>query len=710
MRSILRSALITTLLFSTTAATATEGMWMPGQVPALASELKAAGLKLPPEELGDMHRAPMSAIVWLGSCSASFVSPKGLVVTNHHCVLQSLQANSSAGQDYITNGLLALNSADELPAAPGTRVYVIDDIRDVTDDILAGTSSLKGAERTTKVEQNQKNLLANCEATKGFRCTVSPIYEGARYILQQMLEIRDVRLVHAPPAAIGKYGGEEDNWMWPRHTGDYSFYRAYVAPNGTPAAYSPDNVPYQPRAWLKLAENDLKDGDYVMIAGFPGTTERLRNATEAKAWYEHIYPLQQRLLSDYAALIERETQSDADRIAYASLKAGADNYKKKILGQINMAEKAGLVATKQADDERLAKWAAQSKNRQHQRALATYNELANQRLDRMEANLVNSMLDRAQLLSAARTLYRWAKEREHPDAERAPGYQDRDRQSIVDRLTLVSRQYVPRIDRTILEFALTEVEQLPEAKRNQPLVEALRTIGADTLYTETKLADLDTRLQWLDQPASVFEASDDPFIRAAIAGYDTDQSREAGARAFAGNLGRASIGWLDAMEAFAKSEGRTLYPDANRGLRFTYGHVQGQQLADGVQWTAFTTPRGLIEKESGKPPFQSPPELLVKVREANWQQFASPSLKTLPVNFLSDTDITNGNSGSAVLDTHGHLVGLAFDGTLDGMLSDWQFDPKTTRTISVDMRYVRWLMQEVLGADALLDEMNSGAE
>ncbi|WP_448582954.1 S46 family peptidase [Thermaurantiacus sp.] len=688
---------------------AAEGMWLPSQAPALQSQLREAGLAIPPERLADLHAAPMGAIASLGGCSASFVSADGLVATNHHCVLGSIQFNASPERNLLRDGFLARTRAEELPAAPGTRVLVIDSLDDVTAAMLAGiTPKLTGAARIRALEANRKAIVAACEVEPGIRCEVRSYFGGSQYWRQKMLEIRDVRLVHAPAESIGNFGGEVDNWQWPRHTGDYSFYRAYVGPDGRPAAPSPANRPYRPRAHLKIAREDLKDGDFVLIAGFPGATERFRTAAETEGWYGRIYPRQQRMLADYSALIARETQTEADRIAYASIKAGADNFAKKIAGQLEVANRFGLVELKRAREAALADWARRPANRRiHGRALVNFDGLTGEALAADEARLVNATLNRAQLLSAARTLYRWANEQQKPDTEREPGFQERDRQQLIDRLSLIDRRFVARIDRAILMQALAETATLPAAQRNTALEAKIAELGLDRLYSGTRLGDRAERLAWLDRPVAEFIASDDPFIQVAVAAYAQDMAAEGRRKELDGRLDAARVAWMGAARAHAASEGRLLYPDANGSLRFTFGHVRGRQTRDGEAWTAFTTAAGILAKDTGKDPFNSPPALLAALKEGKWGALGSQALGTLPVNFLSTTDITNGNSGSAVMNAKGELVGLAFDGTLEGMLSDWWFDEATTRTIAVDARYMRFVIGRVDGATELLREMGA---
>ncbi|WP_338501488.1 S46 family peptidase [Sphingomonas kaistensis] len=699
-------SLAVTSLLASTAAHAEEGMWLPRQTPSLAAELKAKGLQLDPATLGDLQKAPMNAIASLGGCSAAFLSPQGLVATNHHCVYGSIQYNSKPGQDYLTDGFLAADFAGELPAAPGTRIYVIEDLRDVTRDMNKGVSTrLTGAARYEKMEANRKALVSACEKQPNRRCDVRAYYGGATYFLQQQLEIKDVRLVYAPAGGIGNFGGETDNWMWPRHTGDFGFYRAYVAPDGTSAPYAATNVPYKPKSWLKVATEGVKENDFVMVAGFPGTTSRLVTAAEAKFNFDTMTPVQQQLLNDYSAAIEKATAGDPDAtIKYASIIKGADNYKKKYLGEMAGADRIGLAARKEAAEAEYRAWIAADPRR-----AAMYNPAA---LDTLVAEANQSALDsvrmgtlgRAQLLSAARNLYRWSKERQKPDAQRESGYQDRDLLPTQQRLTAIERRYVPKVDRALFEQALTEYRKAPAEKRDPALEAKIAELGMDRLYADTKLGDTATRLAWLNKTPAEFEASTDPFIQLAVASYPRDIAREAEAKARAGQLQAARSAYMRGMLAFAEAKGRTLYPDANGSLRFTYGKVTGKAV-DGQVWTPFTTAEGLVAKQTGKGEFAAPQKAIDLIKAKDYGRWTAPALGTLPVDFMSTVDITNGNSGSSTLNAKGEFVGLAFDGTLDGVVADWQYDPTINRTIHVDSRFMLWTMDKVDGAQRLLREM-----
>ena len=707
-----RSLLIaSTALLLAAPAWAEEGMWLPGQTPALGDRLKEAGLELAPADLGNLKVAPLNAIVSLGGCSASFVSPEGLVATNHHCVYGSIQYNSKPGQDYLTDGFLAKTYGDELPAAPGSRIYVIEDLRDVTAAMNKGvTTKLSGLDRYNRLEANRKALISECEKQANRRCDVRPYFGGQTYFLQQQLEIKDVRLVYAPAGGIGNFGGETDNWQWPRHTGDFGFYRAYVAPDGSSVPYAKDNVPYKPKSWLKIADKPLREGDFVMVAGFPGVTQRHWTAAEVRHNFEQVYAIDQQLRADYSAAIEKAVKGNKDaEIKYASILKGSDNYKKKLLGEIAGADAIDLLGRKDRADAEFRAWVAAdpARTRMYGQALTDLDALvaeANQaRVDSLRLATIN----RAQLLSSAQLLYRWAKEREKPDAQREPGYQDRDRLAMRERLTQVERRFDAGVDRVLFEQALGEYAKVAADKRNAPLEAKIAAIGMDRLYADTKLGNTAERIGWMDKPAAEFEASADPFIQLAVAAYPGLMADEEKAKERAGLLQAARSAVMAGQIAFAKEQGRTLYPDANGSLRFTYGKVMGKQR-DGLIWTPFTTAEGLVAKQTGRGEFDAPKAAIDKLKARDFGRYADEKLGTLPVDFLSTVDITNGNSGSATLNARGEFVGLAFDGTLDGVVSDWSYDAAINRTIHVDSRFMLWTMDKVDGAQRLLTEMGVG--
>lgn len=695
------------LALASPAATAAEGMWMPSQASDIGPAMKTAGLELDPSVLANLQTAPMNAIVSLGGCSAAFVSPKGLVATNHHCIYGSIQYNSKPGRDLIKNGFLAKSLAEELPAAPGSRVYVIEELRDVTPQMNEGlTAAVTGKARNDRLQVNQKALVAACEKQPNRRCDVRAYFGGSLYFLQQQLEIKDVRLVYAPAGAIGNYGGEVDNWQWPRHTGDFGFLRAYVAPDGSSAPYAKDNIPYSAKSWLKVAKEGVNEGDFVMLAGFPGSTDRYRTADETKNFYEAIYPRQQKLLSDYTnQILAAVSGNDDARIKYANALRGADNIKKKLVGQMEGANRISLVAKKTAQEKAFRDWAlAPARKAQMAPVIAALDTVANEAAAERMRGLYYGVLSRAQLLTAARTLYRWSLEREKPDADREPGFQDRDQRFVAERLTAIDRRFDPAIDKTLFEAAIAEYLTLPDRDRNPGFDAAIKGQDLAALYAGTGLGDQKTRLGWMTKTPADFSASADPFIKLAVAMFAADKAREDQDKDRDGRMQAARSAYIAGYRAYAATKGLALYPDANGTLRVTYGRIAGRTV-NGRTDKPFTLAAEISAKHTGKEPFDAPQRQRDAIAANDFGGYLAPKLGALPVNYLSTLDITNGNSGSATMNAKGEFVGLAFDGTMEGVVGDWWFDENVNRTIHVDSRYMLWVMDKIDGAHNLLDEM-----
>ena len=700
------------------AAWAVEGMWTPEQLPEIEDQLKDAGLKISADKLSDLTAFPMGAVISLGGCTASFVSPEGLVVTNHHCARGSVQFNSREGSNYLVDGFVAAKMSDELKAAPGTRVYVTTRFEDVTGDIKAALDAeMTPRERYQAIEDTRKALIKDCEAIGGVRCQVASYHGGAIYKLVERLEIRDVRLVYAPGDNIGRYGGDEDNWMWPRHTGDFAFYRAYIGPDGKPADYSDDNVPYEPEHFLKVSRAGLGKGDFVMAAGYPGTTRRYARLSEVENTFGWTYPTFKELMSQWIATIEETAPPGSDaRIKYEARLSGLNNFMKNLGGQIEGAERVGLAERRAARETALRDWIDADASRAVY--ASTFEEL-DSLVDEMNADVRQDFwYDRvtsAQLLGAAQRLYRLARERQKPDAQREPGYQDRDMTFFTQRMQIIDRRFDHAVDKAEWLMFLDNYLRQPAEQRVPAFDEALGLDAADSqealearlddYYESTELGDVETRLAWMKRPPADFEASLDPFIRLAVALYDHEIEDEEQSKTFAGHMTQLRPAYMDAIIAYNESRGQAVYPDANSTLRVTYGSVFGGSPKDGLVYEPFTSLEGIAEKDTGRTPFDAPKHQLELIAAKDYGRYALDEIGSVPVNFLSDLDSTGGNSGSATLDANGNLVGLLFDGTIESVNSDWDFDPRTTRTIHVDTRYMLWIMEKVDDAAHLIDEM-----
>lgn len=712
------SLLLGTATATAMPAAAKEGMFTPDQLQEISDQLEEAGLEMDPEQLADLTGFPMGAVVSLGGCSASFVSPQGLVVTNHHCARGSVQYNSTAENNYLENGFLAEDLSDELPAAPGSRIYVTTAVTDVTDRMREGTESLSPNDRYDLVEQRMKDITAECEQEAGYRCQVASFYGGAQYKLIRSLEVRDVRLVYAPADAIGKYGGDIDNWQWPRHTGDFAFYRAYVAPDGSAADFDEANVPYVPEHHLRVSAAGLDDGDFVMAAGYPGSTSRYTLLAEVENTFDWSYPTFQTLLTDWIATIERAAPEGSDaRVMYESRLAGLNNFEKNLRGQIDGARRVGLVDRRRVREEALAAWiAADASRADYGEAITALTALSQESAQAARTNFWYGNATRPALLSVAQRLYRLSQEREKPDAQRQPGYQDRDMTFFRQGLQALDRRYNPAVDKAEWILFLTGYLAQPADERVAVLDEALgltpSTTAADlpalldAYYATTELGDAETRLTLMEASPSAFEDSEDPFIELAVALYEYERGLETAGEERAGRALALRPAYMEAITAWQREQGQLTYPDANSTLRVTFGNVLGGSPRDGMAYLPFTTIEGIADKDTGEDPFNSPPRQLELIEAGDYGDYALDSIGSVPVNFLSDLDSTGGNSGSATLNANGELVGLLFDGTFESVNSDWDFDPRTTRTIHVDTRYMLWVMEKVDGAQALIEEMD----
>jgi hypothetical protein len=714
-------------------APAAEGMWQPKQLPAIADRLQAAGYGGDPAAIADLGRHPMDAVVSIGGCTASFVSPEGLVATNHHCAYGTIQINSTGDRNLLRDGFLAADRAAELPGDPNLRVFVTDRIEDVTAVVRAAIDAAgdDGAAAWAAYEATSKALVADCEAAGPYRCELASFHGGLEFNLVRQLEIRDVRLVYAPAGAIGKFGGDVDNWMWPRHTGDFAFLRAYVGPDGQPAAPSKDNLPYRPKSWLRVASEGPAAGDFVMVVGYPGRTSRWRLSEELEDAIGWTMPTVVAANRDTLRIIEEATRDRPDAaVKYASLVAGLNNTLKNFEGTLaGLATTSGKALRRQ---KALAEGAVtlnldmQGDASGRASANALREQLAALRARRERDFAVGGIVPviaagggrsgGTGLLSVAADLYRLALEREKPDAQRTPGFQARDEVRIQGRLEAFDRRYDAAVDRALLRHRIERYAALPAAQRLPEFDAWLGIAGdqpdlagvdakLDALYAGTKLGDAKARLGAFGATPEALRNSGDAALELIATLQPAIDRLEAQSREAAGRDLLLRPAWMRAMIGFQKAQGRAVYPDANGTLRVTYGTIQGYAPRDAVSYAPFTTLAGVLEKTTGVEPFDTPAAQVEAIRSGKGAALRDPALGDVPVNFLSDLDVTGGNSGSPTLNARGELVGLLFDMTWESVASNWVFNPALTRAIHVDARYMQWVMREVDHADHLLREM-----
>ena len=710
--------LLTAAIAASFTAQADEGMWQPHQLPAMADMLKEKGLEIDAKSISKLTEFPMNAVISLGGCTASFVSPKGLVVTNHHCAYGSIQYNSTPEKNLLKDGFLAKTYKEELPATPGSRVYVTEAVTDVTSKVTSGQMGKVGNDFYAGIEQQEKALVAECEKDAGYRCQVYSFHGGLEYYLVKQLEIRDVRLTYNPAGSVGKYGGDIDNWMWPRHTGDFSFYRAYVGKDGKPADFHEDNVPYEPKSFLKVSAKGVSDGDFVMVAGYPGRTNRYRTANEVENQFEWAYP-EGKVLRERLIEIIKDTAPEGsdERIKYESAIAGLANYAKNFTSMIEFYGKSTMLDDRKSLEQKLAKWIKADKKRQSKygEVLVQLDKLIAKGEEGQERDLLMSYMGYSTMINASDSLYRLANEKTLPDMEREPGYQERDMTQFISGMERIERRYAASVDKAMLADLIIKYAALPSDQRlaafdkafgidnNFDQAKLIKTL--DTMYANTQLSDKETRMAWIDKSVADFKKSNDPFIQYAVSTYEERMAREKARKQLAGDLMKVRPQYMDAIIAYNRELGKPVYADANSSLRVSVGNVKGYSPQDGLVAVPFTRLEGIVAKDTGVDPFDAPAKQLALIKQKQYGDYYVKSIDSVPVNFLSTLDTTGGNSGSPTLNGRAELVGLLFDGVYESIIGDWGYDDQSNRSIQVDSRYMLWVMEHLDNADNLLAEM-----
>ncbi len=727
------------------AASGIEGKWTPEQVldhdPAW---LRSLGLELQPEQLWRREGGGLlEAAVRLPGCSAGFVSAEGLLITNHHCAFDILQQHSTPGRDLIAQGFLAAGRDQELPGAT-TRATLPHRMTDVSAEVetAAAAAGADDLARYETIERKKKELVAACEHD-GKRCEVATYDGGVRYLLIESLEYPDVRLVYAPPRGIGDFGGEADNWTWPRHAGDFALLRVYAGADGRPAPHAAANVPLRPPHFFPVSARGVSEGGFVMVAGYPGTTFRALTAPEMRERAERFYPRRAELLRAWLDIMERAAGGDATtRIALADRIKLLANAEKNARGQIDGLRRGQVLARKAAADREVLAWAAARgaeprAGKAGPAAEAAYGELSRRVEERLATwdrdFLLSQMRNGPKPLDLALSLVRRAHEAAKPDLEREPAYMDRNH----DRLEAGLRRDQARLhlptEAALLADLLGRFAALPAAQRVPAVDAALAGLpgaaregaaggGADgaagraallrlatDLIAGSRVDDLGERMRMLGEETGQLRARRDPLLDLAFGLDEALRQEEESAHRFAGAVSRLRPVWQRAVVAHA---GRPVAPDANGTLRVTFGQVKGYSPRDGVWMAPQTRLGGLVEKQTGREPFDAPAALLAAAPAAPASPWADAGLHDVPVDFLADADTTGGNSGSPVLDGRGQLVGVNFDRVWENVANDFGYNPEVARNISVDVRYLLWVLTTFHGAAArpLLDEMGVPAE
>lgn len=709
MKKLLYSVLALVMMMP---AKADEGMWLPFLLKEKNyNEMVKLGLKLTPEQIYDINNSSLKdAIVRLGRgfCTGEIISSEGLLLTNHHCGYNTIQEKSTVEHDYLKYGFWAMNKSQELPA--GFSVSFLVRIEDVSARVLKGlTNDMTEAERNEKIAKVTAEIRDEIVKGKEYDADVKSMFNGNAYYMFVYQTFDDVRLVGAPPSSVGKYGGDTDNWMWPRHTGDFSMFRVYANKENKPAAYSPDNVPYKPKHHLPVSLKGVEKGDYAMIFGYPGSTDRYMTSWGVKMATDKEQPARVKIRRSKLDLYEEgQATSDAVRIQYAAKHAQVSNYWKYFIGQTKGLKRLHVYEKKKAEEEAFMNWVNADAGRKAE--YGSTMELFDKGYIERDAIELPMVYFQEAIFGTEILAFSWRFNR----LENAlKGKDDKAIKAAVAALKTGAegfyKNYYSPIDQKVCAAMLKYYyEDIPAADHPAYFTKLVKkfkgNFDALAAYIFKKsIFDNDNLVnKFLEKPNAKVLAKDPAYMLISdfINHYrntlltrsgDIDEKLEKAARLYVKGL----------MEMNAAKK---YYPDANSTMRVTYGQVLDYYPADAVYYNYYTTIEGVVEKYvPGDDEFDLPEKFLDLVKKKDYGQYGKNG--ELKVCFISNNDITGGNSGSPVINGSGELIGLAFDGNWEAMSGDIAFEPQLQRTISVDIRYVLWLIDKLAGATHLVNEM-----
>lgn len=666
---------------------ADEGMWLPALISQRIADMQAKGLKLSAEDIYSVNKASLKDAVMLfgGGCTGELVSAEGLLFTNHHCGYSYIQKHSSVEHDYLKDGFWAMNRSEELPNK-GLTVSFLQYMEDVTAKVLKGYSpQMTEQQRDSVIRANSRKLIA--EATKdgkGLKANVEGLYYGNQYFLFVFKVFRDVRLVAAPPSSIGKFGGDTDNWMWPRHTGDFSIFRIYAGKDNEPADYSPDNVPYKPRKFFKISLKGVKEGDFTFVYGCPGSTKEYVTSDEVSYTADLSDPTKIGLRTQRLDIMKKYmAQSQAVRIQYSSKAATVSNAWKKWQGEAKGIKKMKTVAAKKDFEKRFKEWAK-----------GTRYEGVVERLEKLYAEyypyyfayeVYNESIRAIELLQFS---------------QRAAGTLGNPQQKAAVTESFFKDYYQP-IDEEIFVAMVNSFNSIlgdafkPEYMKNSFAECGNAENWKRVIFENSIFTDKDKVLSLTEKDKELVE--EDPAYRMFQA-FNKWYAEELRPRIISLNS-EIKLAYRDYMQGQMEFEkNKQFYPDANLTLRVAYGHIKGYSPADAIYYKPQSTLKGIIEKDNPDIFDYNIPQ---KLRDI----YAAGGHDDQPVCFLATNHTTGGNSGSPVLDAHGNLIGINFDRVWEGTMSDIVYDPEICRNISIDVRYILFNIEHIGGAGYLLKEM-----
>lgn len=693
---------------------ADEGMWLPSLIEKLnIQKMNSMGCKLTADQIYSINKSSLKdAVVALdhGSCTGEVVSADGLLLTNHHCGFDEIQQHSSVEHDYLNDGFWAKTHEQEL-INPGKTVTFLIRIEDVTDRILKEvTDNMDDDTRLTKEREAAGTIEKDARGNTNYEARVRSFYENNKFYLFVYETFRDIRLVGTPPQSIGKFGGEADNWMWPRHTGDFSVFRIYCGPDGKPADYSKDNVPYHPKYFLPISLKGIENNDFAMVMGYPGTTNRYRTSKEVKYTMDVVNETRVKVREAKLAIIrEFMATSEKARIQYAAKFARSSNYYKYSIGQNKGLEALNVIAKKEESEKEFANWVNQSADRKEKygKALNQIKSSFESIDDKVAFEYIREAILRGPEIfafaSEATSLYDALK---GSNTEKIKSATEELRGSLDKYFKDYDATTDMKITGALLKLYVDKVKAkyVPEfCKQASEKYKGDFNAYARKMFDNTIFADKSKMEAFLRSPSAkklskdmAFTAMQSIFETMDVISLDLNQTKtdlEKGRRSFMAGL----------MEM---NKDKMIYPDANSTMRMTYGTANGYVPRDAVYYKYFTTLKGYTEKGiRGDADYDFPKKLVQMYNAKDFGRYADKD-STLHTCFITNNDITGGNSGSPVINREGQLIGLAFDGNWEAMSGDIAYEPVLQKCICVDIRFVLWTMDKFAGATNLVKEMD----
>jgi len=696
---------------------ADEGMWIPLLIEKYNIKImQEKGFRLTAEDIYSVNRACMkdAIVIFGGGCTGELISPEGLLITNHHCGYGMIQRHSTLENDYLTNGFWAMDRSQELPNE-GLTVTFLRRMEDVTAEVLKGVSDdIPETERDKIISQNIAAIRKKAEAEgTGFSIQIRPFFMGNQYFLFMNETFRDVRLVGAPPSSIGKFGGETDNWVWPRHTGDFSLFRIYADKNNKPAEYSKDNVPYKPVYYFPISLKGVKEGDFTMVFGYPGSTNQYVPSYHIDMVRNYINPKMIEIRTHKIEIMEKAMAADRlVRLQYASNKSGLANSWKRWIGENQGIDRLEVIARKKAYEERFTNWVNGDRERiqKYGNILPAYKELYDHlRIYQLVNSYTSEVLNGAAAFGISRRINTLSEMVRGNTEQRII---DEMRNNLLRVTGAIFRDYNMKVDMDIFVVVMDlygknmpSEWQSPGYKKVYAMCKGdFRTL-AGRIYQTSPFTDEARFTAFIKNfsKKSLKVLDQDVFF---ILGKDFNEFIANNVReelsSLNNRLQQLNRIYMKAQMEFEKD--KVFYPDANSTLRVAYGQVQGYFSRDAVYFTHYTTLKGIIEKDNPEIyDYDVPQKLRDLYRTRDFGRYTQNG--EVPVCFVANNHTTGGNSGSPVINAEGHLIGINFDRAWEGVASDMAFNPEQSRNISLDIRYALFIIDKFAGAGYLLKEM-----